>query len=175
MQNNPQQNLPKNRADHIQQQMMNVEKPRVRLPRDINKAMQDVMKTIIRFKAFLQTETAALRDADTPQFLSLQDEKLDIARDYLEGMAQLMSRKEELKKADEGLKNKLELMRNDFADIAADNHAAINRMKNGMQRLSDRLMEAARETARRDKEIIYGATGRMMSATSGTIGINESA
>jgi len=163
------------RAHHIQSEMMQVEKPRIRLSRDINKAMTEVMATIINFKKFLLEETKALKDADTPLFLQMQDEKLEIARDYLEGMSQLMARKEDLKKADEKTKLKLEDMRNDFANIAADNYASINRMKNGMKRLSDRIMEAARETARRDKEIIYGATGRMMSATNGTIGINESA
>ena len=175
MDNNSNNNRARNRAQHIQNKMSQVEKPRIKLSRDPNKAMEEVMITIHTLKNFLVKETAALKDANTKLFLELQDEKLYVARDYLEGMSQLIGRKEELKTANEAIKDRLEILRNEFGEIAADNHAAISRMKNGMKRLSDRIMEAARETARRDRQIIYGASGRMQSAGGGTIGISESA
>ena len=151
------------------------EKTRFKLPRDPNKAMQEMMFTIDNLRASLIQETAALKDADTQTFMTLQDKKLDVARDYLEGMSQLIARKDELQNADENLKDRLEEMRNDFAETAHENHAAINRMKNGMKRLGDRIMEAARETARKEKQFVYGANGHLQEATSGTIGVNESA
>ena len=163
------------RAEQIQHAMENIEKPRVKLSRDINKAMQEVMIIIDNLQTFLIKETTALKDTDTPLFLSMQDEKLEVSREYLEGVSMLMGRKEELDTADESLKARLEEMRNQFAEIAADNHAAINRMRHGMSRLSDRIMEAARETARKEQQIIYGAGGRMQSANRGTIGVSESA
>lgn len=164
-----------NNAPHTNNEDTKEKKTRLRLSRDPNKAMQEMMFTIDRLRTSLLQETSALKDADTQSFLAMQDNKLDIARDYLEGMNQLISRKDELKNADEQLKDRLEEMRIDFGNIAHDNHAALSRMKNGMKRLGDRIMEAARETARKEKQFVYGANGHLQESTSGTIGINESA
>lgn len=147
----------------------------LKLSRDPNKAMIEMMATIDRLRLSLVEETNALKDADTQTFLTLQDNKLNVARDYLDGMSQLIARKDELKKADEKIISRLEIMRNEFAHIAHDNHAALNRMKNGMKRLGERLMEAARETARKEKQFVYGATGHLQDSSGGTIGVNKSA
>lgn len=153
----------------------NKEKARLKLSCDPNKAMQEMMFTIDRLRTTLIAETNVLKDADTKGFMVMQDKKLDVARDYLDGMQQLIARKDELKMADETLKNQLEEMRVEFSDIAYENHAALNRMKNGMKRLGDRIMEAARETARKEKQYFYGPTGSLQDSTGGTIGVNESA
>ena len=150
-------------------------RPHVKLSRDPNKAMQEMMLTIDKLRTSLLEETSALKDADTKSFMSMQDKKLGIARDYLEGMHQLIARKDELKNADERLKDRLEEMRIDFGNIAHDNHAAINRMKHGMKRLGDRIMEAARDTARKERQFFYGPNGHLQNSTGGTIGVNESA
>lgn len=151
------------------------QKSRYVLPNDPNKAMQEMMTTIDRLRLSLIEETRVLKDADTKSFLSLQDKKLDIARDYLDGMSQLLSRKDELKNADPTLKDRLEKMRIEFADTAHENHAALERMKNGMKRLGDRIMETAREAARKEDQIVYGATGQMQTGLKASIGVNKSA
>jgi len=110
------------------------------LPKDPNKAMQEMMSTIDNLRGALVAETNALKDADTQTFLTLQDNKLNVAREYLDSMAQLLARKEELQKADPLLKNKLEAMRTEFSETAHENHAALERMKNGMKRLGERIM-----------------------------------
>lgn len=150
-------------------------KPKRRLPSDPNRAMQEMMLTIDRMRSSMILETAALKEADTRKFMDLQDEKLDVARDYLDGMSQLLARKDELKNADPALQDRLEAMRADFSEIAQENHAALERMKNGMKRLGDRIMETAREASRREREIIYGGNGQMQSGFKTTMGINESA
>jgi len=164
-----------NTESEMKTETMEPQEFRYKLPRDPNRAMQEMMGTIDRLRASLIEETAALRDADTKTFLSLQDNKLDVARDYLDGMTQLLSRKEELRSADPTLRQKLEDMRIDFADIAHENHAALERMKNGMKRLGERIMETARETARKEQQIVYGASGQMQSSMKASTGINESA
>ncbi len=164
-----------NEATQAQQAIQQSQRPSIKLSRDPNKAMEEMMGTIDLLRSAMVEETKALKDTDTKTFMALQDNKLEVARDYLEGMAQLMNRKDELKNADPKLKDRLEKMRNEFAETAYDNHAALNRMKNGMKRLGDRIMEAARETAKKDRQFVYGATGRLQSATNGTIGVSESA
>lgn len=148
---------------------------RYTLPKNANKAMQEMMDVIDRLRISLVEETAALKDADTKTFLSLQDKKIEVARDYMEGITQMISRKEEMKKADPTLINKLEEMRTDFSEIAFENHAALDRMRYGMKRLGERIMEAARDTAKREDQIIYGANGHMKTGSKATIGVNESA
>jgi hypothetical protein len=153
----------------------NAQRKKYILSKNPNKAMEEMMVTIDRLRSSLIEETAALKEADTTTFMHLQDKKLDVARDYLEGMGQMLARKDEIKQADPTLIDRLEKMRGEFADIAHENHAALERMKNGMKRLGDRIMETARETARKEKEIIYGSSGQMQSGLKATIGINESA
>ncbi len=153
----------------------NQDKPRLKLSRDPNKAMQEMMFTIDRLRGVLVEETTALNDADTKRFMDMQDQKLDIARDYLEGMDQLIARKDEIKQADKTIIKRLEDVREDFGKTAHENHAAISRMKNGMKRLGDRIMETAREAAKKEQQFVYGANGCLQNATGGTIGVSESA
>ena len=71
-------NNPTNQAP---QEEVKTEKPRMKLSRNPNKAMQEMMFTIDRLRSSLIEETAALKDTDTQTFMSLQDKKLDVARD----------------------------------------------------------------------------------------------
>ncbi len=151
------------------------ERRKYKLPRDPNKATQEMMKIIDRLKFFMIEETKALKDADTATFMTLQDNKLDVARDYVEAMQQMMERSEEIKKATPTLLDQLTKMREEFSSIAQENHAALERMKNGMQRLGERIMETARETVKKERQIIYGSSGHMQTGLKATIGINESA
>lgn len=146
-----------------------------KLPRRANDAMTEMMLTIDRLRESLVEETTALKDADTQKFMNLQGKKIEIARDYMDGITQLMARKDEIKTADPKLINLLEEKRTEFADVAHENHAAINRMQNGMKRLGDRIMETARDTAKREEQLIYGANGHMQSGSKATIGVNRSA
>lgn len=153
----------------------NTQRKKYVLSKDPNKAMEEMMRTIDQLRGSLVEETAALKEADTTTFMHLQDKKLDVARDYLEGMGQMLARKDEIKQADPKLIERLEKMRSEFAEIAHENRAALERMKNGMKRLGDRIMETAREAARKEKQIIYGSSGQMQSGLKATIGVNESA
>ncbi len=161
----PQSNLPK----------VPEGRPKFSLPRRANDAMTEMMMTIDRLRDSLIEETNALKEADTKKFIALQDNKINVARDYMDGITQIMARKDEIKKADPKLIDLLEQKRIEFAEVAHENHAAINRMQSGMKRLGERIMEAARETAKREEQIIYGSSGHMQSGSKATIGVNESA
>lgn len=149
--------------------------PRYILSKNPNQAMQEIMGTIDLLRLALVKETNALKEADTEKFMDLQDSKIEIARDYLDGMAQLLARKDELKAADPTLKNRLEKMRAEFADTVRENHSSLDRMKTGMKRLGERIMETVREAARKEEQLIYGANGHMQSGLNASLGVNESA
>lgn len=168
-------------TDNFDQTIMNglpkapEKRAQFKLPRRTNDAMTEMMMTIDRLRDSLIEETNALKDADTKTFMTLQDKKIDIARDYMDGITQLIARKDEIKKADPKLINLLEEKRTEFADVAHENHAAISRMQNGMKRLGERIMETARDAAKREEQIIYGSSGHMQSGSKATIGVNRSA
>ena len=164
-----------NNESRIEQNETNQEVTRLTLSRDPNKAIEEMMTTIDNLRATLIEETKVLKEADTKSFLKLQDQKLVDARHYMDGVRQILSRKDELQAADPSLKNLLEEKRLQFAEVTHDNHAAIQRMQNGMKRLGERIMENARDAARREKQIIYSARGQMQSGTNASIGLNESA
>lgn len=145
------------------------------LPRNPDRAIQAMMDTIDNLRTSLIEETEALNDADTKTFMILQGKKIDVARDYMDGITQLIARKDEMRKADPKLIKRLEEMRIEFADTAHNNHAALNRMKSGMKRLGERIMETARDAAKKQEQLIYGASGHMKSGSKATIGVNRSA
>ncbi len=171
MNNKTTQKVTKNKKD----EQTKIVRPQYVLSPDSNKAMQEMMGTIDRLRLSLTEETAALKDADTPTFMALQDQKIDVARDYLDGMTQMLARKDELKEADPTLKKRLEEMGKQFSETVHDNHAALGRMKNGMKRLGDRIMETARAAAKKEEQLVYGAGGQMESGLKASIGINRSA
>ncbi len=154
---------------------MKTEKNVYTLPANPNKAMQEMMETIDSLRTTLTEETAALKKADTISFLNMQEKKIEITSHYLDGMNQLIDRKDELKDADPTLKQKLEEMRLDFADITQENLQAIDRMKTGMKRLGERIMNQAQMAAKKHDQIIYNAKGHMQTSAKASMGVSESA
>lgn len=147
----------------------------LQLPPDPNAAMIEMMSIIDQFRAMMIKETEALDGADANAFLDLQDEKLDIARQYEQGMGQLLDRKEQLRAADPALRNRLHNMQRGFHDIVTRNLEGLERMKHGTARLHDRIMTAARDTALNESRFAYGAGGTMQGSGKASIGISEQA
>lgn len=170
MNNTSTQNLNKESKDTE----MKAEKKVYTLPENPNKAMQEMMDTINTLRTTMVEETEMLTKADTTSFLNMQDKKIEVTSKYLEGMTQLIARKEELKSADPSLREKLQAMRVEFADITDENLVALDRMKTGMKRLGERIMQQAQKAAKSHDQIIYGSNGHMQSASKASIGINES-
>lgn len=145
------------------------------IPTDPNAAMQDMMNTIDALRDLYHEENEALATTDTKRFVSLQDRKIAMARDYQQQTQTLLARKKELKKIDPALKEKLTRKQAEFSEIAAENMAALDKVRKTVQRLNDRLMSLARDSARKDS-VNYGARGDLGNAGRPlSIGVNESA
>lgn len=140
-----------------------------------NKAMQQMMVTIDELKARTIKETAALNESNTSLFMDLQDEKLTVAREYLHGMEDLMSRSDEMKNASPAIKEKFKEVRENFALIAKENLEAIEKMRNGMRKLEERIILAARKEADSKSKFSYGSNGYLQNGIASRIGVNESA
>ncbi len=141
------------------------------------KAMQEMMSTIDALRTIYVRETEALDGADTKTFLSMQDEKLEAARNYQSRIQQMLARKAEMRKADPTLRRRLQEMQSDFSQLAKKNAEALKRMDRCVERLGNTIRRAAKEEAKRQRSFSYDATGSMRHAERKAIstGLSETA
>lgn len=126
-----------------------------------NKAIQDMMETIDHLRNVYEMETEALNKSDVQTFMSLQDEKIETARHYQDGVAQLISRKDELQNVDEETRGQLDRMQKEFSNLAARNMKALEKMQKTVDRFGGTLREAARDAVKKDRSTNYTSRGRM--------------
>lgn len=125
-------------------------------------ALEDVMVAIKDLFVIYERETEALENVDTNTFLSLQDQKIARARAYQASMEDLLSRKEEIRKANPVVKKRFEQMQTDFSTLSRRNMEALSRMQRTMERLGGTLRRAAQDAAKKQRAVSYGANGILM-------------
>ncbi len=140
-------------------------------------AIQEMMDTIDVLRHIYIRETDALTNADTPTFLSMQNEKFIAASNYQDGIQQMLTRKDEMRKADPALRNKLEAMQNEFSDLAKKNSDALQRMDRCVERLGNTIRRAAKDAAQKQRSFSYDATGTMRNTENKSVstGVSETA
>ncbi len=142
---------------------------------DPNVALMDMMRTVRTLKSVVEKETDVLERTDISAFMSLQDEKLEVARSYHDKMADLLARKDQIKLAKPELKAALARAQKEFSEIVETNRTQLERMERSTKRLGDRIMSVARNEAAKENQIIYGSSGRVHGRDKASIGVNESA
>lgn len=149
--------------------------PKSRFAQDPNIALTDMLKTVQTLRDVVSKETEVLERTDISAFMNLQDEKLNAARSYYDRMADLLGRKDQIKLAKPEIKEQLARSQKEFNQIAEKNRAVLERMGRSTQRLSERIMGAARREASKENQIVYGDKGQIQGRNKTTIGVNESA
>lgn len=142
-----------------------------------NKAGQEMVDTINAIQKIFELENEALEKADTKAFLSLQDDKLAIARLYQGRVREMLSRKDDMKNMSSDLKNKLAKMQVEFTKLAQTNSELLGRMQNSMERLGNAIRRAAKQTAREMNTYNYDARGSLSHGEKKSVstGISETA
>lgn len=146
----------------------------VKLARDPNRAMQQMMETIDALRQVYEQETQALQALDTQAFLALQDAKQRSAHAYQSHVNEMIMRKEDMQKADPALKQQLERMRNDFAELSRLNMEALDRMQRTMDRLSMTIRSAAKDAAQKHSAYSYSETGMLQMNNKKCISLGDS-
>ncbi len=131
------------------------------LSRNPEKAIQEMMDTIDDLRGVYIEETSALQNADTNGFLNIQERKLIAAQKYQKSIEEIMTRKEEMRRIDIGLKQRLERMQEEFTQITRANMDALSRMQRTMESLSHTVRTAAKEAVNRDRSYSYGEHGTL--------------
>lgn len=145
------------------------------LNKDPRKAMQEMMDIIDGLKSTMHEETEAVRQSDIKLFAALQEKKMVAATLYQDGVNQMIARKEEMKAVPTPLKEQLAAKRTDFMHVARENMRMLERMRTSMQRLSDRIMRAAKAEVESTTKFVYGAHGKLEGSGKASLGINERA
>ena len=151
------------------------EAPALTLHREPKKAMQEMMDIISALRSVMQEENQALKNVDTQRFLAVQDKKIEQAKLYQSGVHQMMARKDEMKGAPKALHQRLEVMREDFLMLAEENMGAMERMRKGMARMSERIMTIAKTEAEKAQKFAYGYHGKLEGSGKASIGVDERA
>jgi hypothetical protein len=144
----------------------------IALHRDPSKAMQQMMEAIDRLRTVYEAETEALKNADTPRFLALQDEKMQSAVSYESGINEIIARKDEMKNVDPQIKRKLNKMQQDFSELSQRNMEALQRMQRTTERLGGKIRTAAKDAAKKSRVFSYGQNGQIADDTHRHISIS---
>ncbi len=139
-------------------------------------ALQDMMQTLDSLRTVYEEETKALQLSDIKAFFALQNKKIAAAQNYHAGIAELVERKEEMLFVHPDMKSLFSRKHDEFSTVARDNIEALDRMRRTVDRLGNRMVRAARDSAARDS-VSYGAQGHLTGSRNKpvTMGMNESA
>lgn len=132
-------------------------------PQAPNEVLKAIIKTVERLCGLYRSETEALVKADTKVFLSLQNDKVRMTELYKDQVREISSRKGEFDSADNALKQKLKVLREEFSALIPANMKALERMKKTSERLADTIRNAAKEAARKQGGFAYAENGAMRS------------
>lgn len=124
-------------------------------------AILEMMTIIDDLKGIYLKETEALNKADARIFLDLQDEKLTAAMKYKEKIESLLAQKESLKTASPALRQRLIEKEQEFSEISSRNMDSLSRMQRATERLGQRIIRTARDSAKKMRAVSYGESGAL--------------
>ncbi len=135
------------------------------LSRDTNTALKDVMRSIKSLEKIYEKENKVLKNMDSKGFMALQGEKLIVAKNYQNIMAQMLARKNEIASVDPKIKQILKNTYADFSERSRINMEAIERMQRSTERLGNTIRNAAIRSAQSQRSYSYGENGALSNAT----------
>lgn len=147
------------------------------LPADTNKALQSVIGIINQLYSVYEKETEALNAYDGGSFMSMQNEKVDMANKYQSSIAELINRKAEITNASPVLKQELREMQQKFSDMTQENLAALQRMHRISERLGQTIHRAAKNSIKKQNGRRYSESGTIQEdkRRSISMGVSETA
>lgn len=154
-----------------------VEGPHVeqRSNKDVKDSVDRFVKTLTDLQSLLAQETDYLKKADSQNFFRLQERKIHLAHAYSDEVAQMMDMSETLKEKYPNIGPYLQQKRDELQIHIKENERALQTMQRSSKRLSDRIMDIAREAAIAQNSVAYGAGGRLGQTKKASMGLSEQA
>lgn len=149
--------------------------PKTVLSDDPEKALQEMMDRIDALRLVYVEENEALAHADTSSYMLLQKRKIQATQDYQDHATEFLARKDEMGNIGAALREEFKVLQTDFSVLTEENLTLLKRVQNGITRLHERVINAAKETATKDG-VNYGAAGQLKRHSHNiSLGLNESA
>lgn len=148
---------------------------RTRDNNDIKGQVERFVKTVSDLQSILTQETDCLNNANREGFFRLQEKKVNVASIYKDEVLALKKLATELKEKYPELVPFLQNKQQELNEHVQENVKALKRMEKATTRLTDRIMEIARQAAAEQSAVSYGAQGRFDENKRASIGISESA
>jgi len=126
-----------------------------------NHIINDALQAIDILRELYVRENDALSRAHARDFMSLQAEKEVPLNYYKDRIETLMMHRDEARKVDPTLKQKLQSKQAEFAALCEENLKGLKKMQRGTERLSNKIRFCAQESARQKGRYSYGETGRV--------------
>lgn len=137
------------------------------LPKDVNEALKVTMAAIDKLQSIFVEENKALEAHNPKDFVALQDVKFEAAKEYHAIISAIMARKDEIKTADEALKNQMKQKQIEFAEISGKNLISIERMQNATERLGNSIRSAVVRELQQKQTYSYGENGAISGGRNG--------
>lgn len=138
--------------------------------------MKGLEQTVSAMITLLGKETEAVKAIDVSTFIALQDEKSVVLDDYQSRLRTLLTHKENIKTLPDSMKQRMRDLEHSLSIARVENMARLERAGKSFERLRDRIVHIARETAIRTGAS-YGPTGLMRTSARKTIstGVHDQA
>ena len=111
----------------------------------------------------LRLETIAVKAVDIQAFANLQKGKYDLFDAYQSDVHAMLDHRAQLKTLPEGVKDRIRGFERDLSLARVENMSVLERAGKSFERLRDRVVHIARDTAMRNASA-YGANGLMQNA-----------
>ena len=126
-----------------------------------NPAIESVLASAATLTEIIQQETEYLRAADTKGFRSLYDKKAEVAQSYESKLQKLLAQKDQLQSAAPADKERLQEARKAMIEASRENLDALERTNTSLNRISERIMNLAREKAAKQSVSAYSNKGAL--------------
>lgn len=154
---------------------MMMKQPTPRKNEDVKSAVDRFVLTLSQLQSLLAKETDLLKAANRDGFLRMQDEKVEVAKAYQRDITAVKQVAKTLKEKYPSLVPFLDEKQKSLHSILKENETALKRMEKSTRRLSERIMDAARQAAIEQNSLVYGAAGHLAKGKRASIGVSESA
>lgn len=142
---------------------------------EIKVAIDRFVTTVGDIQALLAKETDCLKRADNENFFKLQNRKVDLVDAYRHQMADLMASKDAIRVEYPNVIPFLQEKREALNKEIEANTIALKRMDASTTRLSERIMDVAREAAVEKASVTYSSGGKLGDKKRASMGLSESA
>lgn len=141
---------------------------------DVAAKINRFLETTDTLQQLLEEESRCLKQVDRQGFLDLQERKMELSIAYQENIIVLKSMSEKLKEQNTDFVKYLLTKHEDLQATMRRNQTALERAQKTAHRLSNHMLDIARQAATSKTSLTYGDKGSVAKEKRASLGLSES-